>query len=76
MRCWKQYIFEEGIDLCGATETRMNALREKQFHELMQDDFHCITKIRKKTKSMDYGSGCLALIVRKDKGVPKLVKKK
>ena len=62
--------------MCGATETRMDALREKQFHDLMQDDFHCITKIRKKRKSRDYGSGGLALIVRKGKGVPKLAKNK
>ena len=74
MRCWKQYLYEEDVDICGATETRMNVDREKKFHAVFKDDFHCVTKIRKNRKKNDFGSGGLALLVRKGSGTPRLAK--
>ena len=45
-------------------------------HSILKDNFHCITKIRKKRKDGDFGSGGLAIVVRKGKGIPKLAKDK
>ena len=62
------------MDLCGATETRNNEKKGRMLISGMEDSFHCITKIRKKRKAGDYGSGGLAIVVRKGRGIPKLAK--
>ena len=67
---------EEEVDLCGATETRNNKERDKMLISGMEDSFHCITKIRKNRKAGDHGSGGLAIVVRKGRGIPKLAKAK
>ena len=64
------------MDLCGATETRSNEKKDTMVHSILKDRFHCITKIRKKRKDRDFGSGGLAIVVRKGKGTSKLVKDK
>merc|ERR1712083_413232 len=76
MRCWKQYLVEEKIDICCATETHMDEEREKLLIDIFEDKFECISKIRKERKKGDYGSGGLAILMRKSKGKIKLVKKK
>ena len=48
---------EEEVDLCGATETRMDARREKEIESVFESDYHCIMKRRRKRKKGDYGSG-------------------
>ena len=64
------------MDLCGATDTRNNNERYKMLISGMEDSFHCITKIRKNRKAGDHGSGGLAIVVRKGRGIPKLAKAK
>ena len=76
MRMWKQYIMEEEIDLCCATETHMDARRQKEIEDVFETDYHCILKRRKKRKKGDYGSGGLAVLVRRGMGVPKVAKNK
>ena len=76
VRCWKQYLMDEDVDICGATETHGNEKNDRMLHSVMDDDYHCITKIRKNRKARDYGSGGLAIVVRKGRGVPKLAKAK
>ena len=62
------------MDLCGATETRNNEMKDRMLHSVLEDDYHCVSKIRKKRKARDYGSGGLAIVVRKGRGIPKLAK--
>ena len=76
MRMWKQYLMEEEIDLCCATETHMDARREKEIEEVFENDYHCILKRRKKRKKGDYGSGGLAVFVRRGMGVPRVARSK
>ena len=76
MRMWKEYLMEEGVDLCGATETHMDARRKKEFESVFENDYHCIMKRRRKRKKGDYGSGGLAIFVRRGAGVPKLSREK
>ena len=76
MRMWKQYLMEERVDLCGATETHMDAKREKEIESVFENDFHCIMKRRRKRKKGDYGSGGVAIFVRRGAGRPKLAKEK
>ena len=47
MRYWKQYLVEEKIDICCATETHMDEEREKLLIDIFEDKFECISKIRK-----------------------------
>ena len=76
MMMWKQYLKEEKIDICGATETHMDATREKEIEAVFENDYHCIMKRRRKRKRGDYGSGGLAVFVRREVGVPKVAKEK
>ena len=76
MRCWKQYLVEEKIDICCATETHMDEEREKLLIDIFEEKFECRSKIRKERKKGDYGSGVLAILMRKDKGKINLVKRK
>ena len=76
MMMWKQYLMEEKVDLCGATETHMDEKREEEIGSVFENDYHCITKRRRRRKKGDYGSGGLAVLVRRGAGVPKLAKEK
>ena len=62
------------MDLCGATETRNNEMKDRMLYSVLEDDYHCVSKIRKKRKARDYGSGGLAIVVRNGRGIPKLAK--
>ena len=64
------------MDLCGATETHNNEKSDGMLISGMEDKFHCITKIRKNRKAGVYGSGGIAIVVRKGRGTPKLAKSK
>ena len=63
IRCWKQYLIEEKVDICCVTETHTDERRAEMMKDILADKFHCITKIRKNSKRRDYGSGGLAIIV-------------
>ena len=76
VRCWKQYLMDADVDMCGVTETHGNEKKDRMMHSVMGDDYHCITKIRKNRKARDHGSGGLAIVVRKGRGIPKIAKAK
>ena len=76
MLCWKQYLLEEKVDLCCVTETHFDEKREQLFKEVFGIEFHCLSKIRKNRKRQDYGSGGVAILVRKGRGRPKLARYK
>ena len=65
MRCWKQYLMESGVDLCAMTETHFDQKKEKLFHQMFEDEYEIVTKIRRNRKRRDYGSGGVAVVVRK-----------
>ena len=69
-------MVDEYVDICCITETHMDEKREKQLLSIFEDKFECISKIRKNKKRNDYGSGGIAVMVRKDRGKIKQVKGK
>jgi exonuclease III len=57
MRCWKQYMVEEKVDICCVTETHLDEKRERLLISILEDKFECLSRIREERKRGDYGSG-------------------
>ena len=64
------------MDICCVTETHLDEKRERLLISILEDKFECLSRIREERKRGDYGSGGVAVMIRKSKGRIKTIKRK
>ena len=69
-------MVEKKVHIFCITETHLDEKRERLLISIFEDKFECISRIREERKRGDYGSGGVAVMIRKTKGKIKTIKRK